>query len=288
MAKSLFEYGLGLDIDPSSRTCAQAYRLLGHIGLDLAQPRAALSAYQKALAAREKIEKPDSPAIAEVYDSIACSYSEIGDVPKALGYLAKADAINFAHFDSTSARTQAIYSMAYLRGDQPEKALEALHLCWKLQNKTQQEIADSQYPKHAGDIVLLARIQYALGEKEEGQRLASKSIIIRRGVFGSKGPRVADSTFVVARMLAAAGELVVAANMYGEIVKMSRDMAEMKGHLARALWFLASIEDLLENPTEAERLRKEAKDERAKIPEREAPDEDTDQAFMGLVGWMLW
>ena len=277
-----------MDIDPNSRICAQAYRLLGHIGLDVAQPRAALSAYQKALAARQKFEEPNSPAIAEVYDSIACSYSEIGDVPQALEYLAKADAINFAHFDKTSARTQAIYSLAYLRGDQPDKALEALHLCWKLQNKTQEEIAESQYPKHAGDIVLLARIQYALGQKEEGQRLAARSITIRRGIFGSKGPRVADSIFIVARMLAAAGEQVLAAKMYGDIIEMSRDMAEMKGHLVRALWFLASIEELLENPAEAERLRKDAKDERAKIQEREAPDEDTDEAFMGLVGWMLW
>lgn len=69
---------------------------------------------------------------------------------------------------------------------------------------------------------------------------------------------------------------------------MNRDMAEMKGHLARALWFLASIEELLENPAEAERLRKDAKDKRSKIQEREAPDEDTDEAFTGLVGWMLW
>ena len=288
MAKSFFEYGLELDLDPNSRICAQAYRLLGHIGLDVAQPQAALFAYQKALAAREKLEEPNSPAIAEVYDSIACSYSEIGDVPHALEYLAKADAINLVHFNKTSARTQAIYSLAYLRGDQPEKALEALQLCWKLQNKTQEEIAESQYPKHAGDIVLLGRIQYALGQKEEGQRLASRSITIRRGIFGSKGPRVADSIFIVARMLAAAGEQVVAAKMYGEIVDMSRDMAEMKGHLARALWFLAAIEELLENHLGAEKLRKEAKDERAKIQGREAPDEDTDEAFMRLVGWMLW
>jgi tetratricopeptide (TPR) repeat protein len=287
-AKSFFEYGLELNIDPNSRICAQAYRLLGNIGLDVAQPRAALSAYQKALAARETLEEPNSPAIAEVYDSIACSYCEIGDVPQALEYLAKADAINFAHFDKTSARTQAIYSLAYLRGDLPDKALEALHLCWKLQNKTQEEIAESQYPKHAGDIILLARIQYALGQKEEGQRLASRSINIRSGIFGSKGPRVADSIFIVARMLAAAGEQVVAAKMYREIIEMSHDMVEMKGHLARALWFLASIEELLENPAEGERLRKDAKDERAKIQDREAPDEDTDEAFMGLVSWMLW
>ena len=66
----------------------------GSYWLDVAQPRAALSAYQKALVARERLEEPNSPAIAEVYDSIACHYSEIGDALQALEYLAKADAIN--------------------------------------------------------------------------------------------------------------------------------------------------------------------------------------------------
>lgn len=88
-AKTFFLYGLGLEIYPNSRLWAQAYRLLGHIGLDVAQPRVALSAYQNALAAREKLEEPNSPAIAEVYDPIACGYSDIEDVSKALEYLIK-------------------------------------------------------------------------------------------------------------------------------------------------------------------------------------------------------
>ena len=287
-AKSFFEYGMGLDIDPNSRICAQAYRLLGHISLDLAQPRTGLAAYQKSLAAREELEGPGSPAVAEVLDSIACSYVEIGDVPRALEYLAKANEINLAHFDKPSARTQAIYSIAYLRGNQPDKALEALHLCWALQNKAQEEIEESDYPKHAGDIMLLARIRYALGEKHEGQRLASRSITIRQGLFGAKGPRVADSMFIVARMLQEAGEQLVAAKMYRDIVEMSLEVAEMRGHLARALWFQASVEEGLNNTAESEKLKKEAKEIRAQIQNREALDEDTDEAFMALVEWMLW
>ena len=93
-------------------------------------------------------------------------------------------------------------------------------------------IAESKYPKHAGDIVLLARIQYALGQKKASQHLASRSITNRRGIFGAKGPRVADSIFIIAQILADAGEQVLAAKMYGEIIEMSRDMSEMKGHLA--------------------------------------------------------
>ncbi|KAF2744655.1 TPR-like protein [Sporormia fimetaria CBS 119925] len=287
-AKSFFDYGLSLDIDPNSRISAQAYRILGHIGLDLAQPRAALTAYHKALEVRKQIEEPNSPAIAEVYDSIACSYCEINDAPKALEYLAKSDEINFAHHGKTTGRTQAIYSLAYLRGGPPEKALESLLLCWKLQDKTQEEIAESKYPKHAGDIVLLARIKYAFGEKQEAKRLASRTISIRRGLYGTKGPRVADSTFLVALMLKAEGEYIGAAKMFEEIVNMSKDMVEMKGHLARALWLLAATEESMRNTAEAARLRAEANKERASIVGREAPDDDTEDAYMDLVPWMLW
>ena len=288
-AKSFIEYGLRLDISGESRLCAQAFRLLGNVNLDMARPRAALDAHEKALEVRMKIEEADSPAIAEVYDSIACSHVEIGDVSQAFGYLAKADAISSAHLDKTSARTQAMYSLAHLRANQPDEALDALQLCWQLQGKkTQQEIAESRCPKHSGDILLLARIQHARGEKHQGQQLASRSINIRRGLFRSRGPRVADSTFLAASMLAADGELVVAARMYEEVIDMSRGKAEMNGHLARACWFLASTEELLNNPTKAERLREDAREERARIQEREVPDEDTDEAFMGLVGWMLW
>lgn len=90
MARSFIEYGLSLDIKQSTPNYAQAYRLLGHIGLDMAQPRAALAAYEKALAARETLEEPNSPPIADIYDSIACSYTEQGRVAEAFEYLSKA------------------------------------------------------------------------------------------------------------------------------------------------------------------------------------------------------
>jgi hypothetical protein len=61
----------------------------------------------------------------------------------------------------------------------------------------------------------------------------------------------------------------------------------MQGQLVRALWFLASFEDKLNNPEAAEKYRKEAKEERLKLTGREVPDEDTDIAFLGLVSWIL-
>jgi tetratricopeptide (TPR) repeat protein len=269
---------------------AQAHRLLGHIALDISHPRVALSAYEKALALREKFEEPISLAIAEVLDSIACSLTEIGEWEKALEQLHKAESITLACRSRKSARTEFIYSMTYLRANQLDNALDKLHSCWKLQGKTQEEIAQSKYPKHPGDIVLLARILYAKGTdeaKKEGIHLASQSISLRIGIFGAKGPRVADSMFLVSRMMAEQSEYTVAAKMLNEVVDMSRGMEEMQGQLVRALWFLASFEDKLNNPEAAEKYRKEAKEERLKLTGREVPDEDTDIAFLGLVSWIL-
>lgn len=126
------------------------------------------------------------------------------------------------------------------------------------------------------------------GRKNEAQQLASRMISIRRGHFGDKGPRVADSMFIVARVLEADGEDVLAAKLLSNIVEISRDMPEMKGHLARALWFWAAIEARIGDGGRAEELKRMAKVERDKIDGRETADEDSDDSYMQLVGWMLW
>lgn len=287
-ARHFFEYGLSLEISHSTRNYAHACRLLGHIALDLAQPDSALSAYQRALTVRQELEKENSPPIADVYDSIACSYTELGMVTEAFQYLSMAAAIHNAHNPLHMARTHAIYAMTHLRAEQPEEALVALKKCWQLQNLTEEQIIDSKYPKHSGDIVLLAKIKYAQGLKPEAQQLASRTISIRRGLFGDKGPRVADSMFLVARMLVAADENVLAAKMLRAIVDMSRGVSEMQGHLARALWFLGISERRLGSTVSAERLKVEALNERNKLGERGNLVEETDHCFESLVGWMLW
>ncbi|KAL1960258.1 hypothetical protein VTO42DRAFT_8801 [Malbranchea cinnamomea] len=287
-ARSLIRFGLQLEISASSRNYAQAHRLLGHIALDLAQPKAALLAYQKALNVREGLEEPNSPPIAEEYESIACSFAEQGQVAKAFGYLAKAADIHRIRDPLQMSRTHAIYAMAHLRAGQPEKALLALQRCWRLQNMTEEQVIASKYPKHSGDIVLLSRIKYAQGLKKEARQLASQAISIRRGIFGDKGPRVADSMFIAARMLEADGEDALAANLLRTVVEMSRDVCEMQAHLARSLWFLAMAERRMGNTAIAEKLADEARNERDKIQGREAADSDTDSSFMSLVSWMLW
>jgi len=128
------------------------------------------------------------------------------------------------------------------------------------------------------------------GHKAEAQELASRSVLMRKGTYGEKGgPRVADSTFLVSWMLSERGEYVLAAKLLREIINMCGSMEEMLPHLARALWYLAGIEERLGEEESVWRdLRRRAKEERVKIEHREWPDEDTDESFMKLVGWLLW
>lgn len=237
---------------------------------------------------REQLEEPNSPPIADVYDSIACSYTEMGEVTQAFEYLSKATAIHHAHNPRLMARTQAIYAITYLRAGQPDEALAALTECWGLQSLTECEVAESKYPKHSGDIALLARIRYAQGQKDEAQKLASRTISIRKRHFGEKGPRVADSMFIVARMLDADGESVLAAKLLRDIVNMSRSTLEMKGHLTRAQWFWAMAEAEIGNNGRADELRNMAKKGRAELDGMSTVNEPTDADFTSLVAWMLW
>ncbi|KAI0970862.1 hypothetical protein F4678DRAFT_434919 [Xylaria arbuscula] len=218
----------------NSVIAAQAFRLLGHISLDLARPRAALEAYQDALAARRQIEKPESPPIADVYDSIVCSLTEIGNVVEAAEYLNRAMAIHAAHDPLKRGRTEAIRALTFLRAGQPDKSLEALQVCWGLQCLTQEQVEASGHPKHSGDIVLLARIYWMQGEKERAQELTSRTISIRKELFGQHGgPRVADSIFQLARTLQDRDKDVLATKLLNEIVDISGTAVEMRGHLAR-------------------------------------------------------
>jgi tetratricopeptide (TPR) repeat protein len=185
-------------------------------------------------------------------------------------------------------RTLAIYAMAYLRAGKPDEALQALKECWGLQGKTEEQISQSRYPKHSGDIVLLARIYHMQNEKEEALQLASKTITIRKGILGSKGPRVADSIFIVAGMLRESGKDALARKLLREIIGMAQGMIEMQGHLARALWTLGCILEKTEESDEGAGLKLSAREVRGKIQGRETGDGDTDESFSKLVGYMLW
>uniref|UniRef100_A0A8H7N3A0 DUF7779 domain-containing protein n=1 Tax=Bionectria ochroleuca TaxID=29856 RepID=A0A8H7N3A0_BIOOC len=184
----------------------------------------------------------DSTAVANVCDSVACSYSEIGDTDSAFKYLQRATDIHNSHDHTGMTRTLAIKAMTYLRAGKPDESLAAIFKCWQLQGKTQEEIENSPYPKHSGDIMRLSRIYWQQGKKKPAQELTSHALKMRRGTFGeSGGPRV-DSLSALARILEDFEEYAHAAQLFRQIVTISGDTPDMRPHLARAYWFLANVE----------------------------------------------
>ncbi|CAG9981564.1 unnamed protein product [Clonostachys byssicola] len=290
LAKVFFQYCLHGGSDKPDQISAQAHTLIGHVYLDMAQPHAALDAYKKVLTLREFINGVDSTAVADVCDSVACSYTEFGDTDNAFKYLQRATDIHNSHDPNRMARTLAIEAMTYLRARKPDESLAALFKCWQLQGKTQQEIENSPYPKHSGDIMLLSRIYWQQGEKKRAQELASHALKMRRDSFGeSGGPRVADSLFALAQILEDFEEYAHAAQLLSQIVAISGDTPDMRPHLARAYWFSANVEAKIDQGgNHVAELRNKAREARKTIDSREWPDEDTDEGFMRLVGWMLW
>ncbi|CAH0057327.1 unnamed protein product [Clonostachys solani] len=242
------------------------------------------------ISARESINGIGSTAVADVCDSVACSYTEIGDADNAFKYLQRATDIHNSHDPNKMSRTIAIEAMTYLRAGKPDESLAAIVKCWRLQGKTQQEIENSPYPKHSGDIMLLSRIYWLQGKKKQAEELTSHALKMRRGTFGENGgPRVADSLFALARILEDFEEYALAAGLLSRIVAMSGDGLDMRPHLARAYWFSANMEAKIDQGgNHVAELRKKAREARKTIDSREWPDDDTDEGFMRLVGWMLW
>jgi Tetratricopeptide repeat len=136
--------------------------------------------------------------------------------------------------------------------------------------------------------VLLAQIYHAQGDTEAALKLASKTITIRKRILGNKGPRVADSMFLVATILLEGSKEALATKLLREIIDMSQGMEEMQGHLARTLWTLGTIEERLGESAEAAKLKQDAREVRGRIEGREIEDEGTDESFNKLVGYMLW
>ena len=110
-----FDFGLSLDVNCKDENCNPAVRLLGHIARDMAQPKAALDAYNETLAARLKLVPSDNPAIADVYDSIACTLTQKEDTGQAFKTLDKAVEIHKAKNPDRMASADAILAMTYLR-----------------------------------------------------------------------------------------------------------------------------------------------------------------------------
>ncbi|CAI6092704.1 unnamed protein product [Clonostachys chloroleuca] len=113
---------------------------------------------------------------------------------------------------------------------------------------------------------------------------------MRRDTRGENGgQRVADSLFSLAHILEDFKEYTHAAQILSQIVAISGNNPDMRPHLARAYWFLANVEAKIDQGgNHVAELRNKARESRKAIDSREWPDDDTDEGFMRLVGWMLW
>ncbi|KAI9877967.1 MAG: hypothetical protein M1830_002335 [Pleopsidium flavum] len=253
-ARSFFTFGLSLHVDLEGPTCNPAVRLLGHIALDMGQPRLALEAYQEALAAQ-------------------LNYTDTDKVTQAFEYLDKAVKTHQAKNPHGMART-GYKTLPRKRSPGPSTQSTAviLSIC------------------HASDV-------YAQGNKEAALKLASKSITMRKGILGSKGPRVAHSMYLISSMRRDEWKEALAAKLLRGMNEMSRGMVDMEGYLGRALWTLGRalwtlgrVEEEIGNRDEAKELRRKARDVRGRSRGGRAEDEDgdTDEGFSRLVGYMLW
>jgi hypothetical protein len=184
----------------------------------------------------------------------------------------------------------AIRAMTCLRADVADDALTALRECWHLQGMTQEQIEASKYPRHSGDILLLARILWSQRKMADALMLVERVPQLRAAAYGKKGgPRFWDAIFVKARMQEANGDPKQAASTLRSVIASAgEEGSELASHLARALWFYAKYSDKAGSHAAADEARKSALSKRSAIAEREWPDEDTDESFMRLVPWMLW
>ena len=230
------------------------------------------------------MDSPDDPIIANFYDSIAYSYTEIDKANKALEYLDMANEIHFACDPKGMSRMKACYAMAYMRAKDYNRTLSALEDCWNLQNRTQESIMTSK----CGDVLLLARIRYGQGDLPTALEITSKCITMREHVLGNKGPRLADSTFFVATMLRERGKKAAAAQMLTETVHISLGLKELEAQLARALGNLGDAEEATGNWDEAKDLEARARATRVQVESRECEDEDIDEGIHRLVAFFLW
>lgn len=283
--------GLRVSDNLPAAVAARAKRVLGHVLIDRARPRAALATYQEALTLNEGLEGPNSTAVAEAYVSIACAYIELEDVEQAFAYLEKATAIHMAHDPRKTSRTFAVRAMACLRAGDADEALAALHERWRLQGMTQGQIEASNHPKNGGDILLLVRILWLQGKRADAFNLVERVIAMRTAADGeSSGLRFWDALFIKSRMQDEDGKPSEAATTVRRVVEI--DVGEYDRELdsqrARARWFFARYSARAGAHAASDQARKCALRARGAIKEREWPDEDTDEGFMRLVPWMMW
>ncbi|CAG9994310.1 unnamed protein product [Clonostachys byssicola] len=280
---------------------SRMYTLQGHAQIELCHPRAALATLKRVLQIEEDRYGPKSMGVAKACDSIAYAYTEIGNTNEASVFIRRADAIyadkaryfgtEGAQQSNMTPRAQAIHSLVHLRAGRIDEAISTLRKFWSERHMTIDCVDPSPDTNYGGDMILFARICWAQGKAVEAQELASYSITMRRAFYGPHGgARVADSLFLVAHIQYYRGLTEISSIVLRRIIDMGEtNNRELDPHIARAYWFLArNLESLGADAATVLDLRARALTIRHTIRNHEWPTENTDEAFMKLVTYMLW
>ena len=139
------------------------------------------------------------------------------------------------------ART-AILAITHLRAGNAEQALKAIQDCWRLQGMTEDNLEKSRIPNTWVTSSCSHAFVICKVIKSQPFELASKSNTMRKDMFRATAPRVANSIYLIANMLAEGGKVASAIEFLRHIIEMSQGLIEMRGHHARDLWTLARSE----------------------------------------------
>jgi tetratricopeptide (TPR) repeat protein len=134
----------------------------------------------------EKRLPADDPLMAWSYNNLGIVYTELSDFENALANHHKAIEIRLAKSPERIGNSYSNMSALQLRMGNVTEAEEYLYKCPSLKDFTDQTFLDTDNPRFAGDMVLLARIRKAQGRAEDAMRLATKALAFRRKLLGNR------------------------------------------------------------------------------------------------------
>ena len=147
-------------------------------------------------------------------------------------------------------------------------------------------------------MVLLSRIRLSQNRLDDAIRLSSKALTFRQSLLGNR-LKTCDSLYQVASLLQRRGNIASAITLLQESISISTSLPEGKGYTARSQFKLGHIYALTNNDEkvgqvykqDAKRLRQELVDTKRIAGSGGGAKEeykDCEEAYEGLVVWMLW
>ena len=250
-------------------------------------PRKALASFETGLSVRQALLPSSDPLIAFALNNLALAYTEIADLPKAEEYHCQAIELRLRNNSDRIGNSYSNYSVTLLRMGKPDQAEQILMKCPSLQGCTDETFLQADNPRFVGDMVLLSRIRWAQGRREEALRLASKALNWRQKVHGDRF-KTCDSMYDVACLLHEQGQTATALGLLGDVGRIAGTLDAGEGHMARAELMTSRILDSI-NRTEESRMHLEKAMMLKEVFRSESKDETRDADLWDrLTPYMLW